>query len=330
MDIRAITFSYNQKKVKGRGRVNNMAAIETERLTKRFGDEVAVNALDLTVEEEEVFGFLGPNGAGKSTTINLLFDFVRPTEGSVSVLGHDPRTESRAVRDQIGILPEGYALYGRLSARRNVNFAIELEESDEDPDEILRRVGLADNATRPVNGFSKGMRQRLALGLALVDKPDLLILDEPSSGLDPAGVQRMREIIREEVDRGATVFFSSHLLDQVEEICDRVGIMNGGELVAVDSIEDLEGKAESNSMLVLSVDQCPEGLDLESIDGISDVSFDGTTLRVSCSDPGVKADAISRVESAGATVTDITIEETGLEGVFHEHTSDETIPGREA
>ena len=302
-----------------------MTAIKTEKLTKRYDGVTAVRNLDLSVQEGEVFGFLGPNGAGKSTTINVLLDFIRPTSGKVSVLGHDPRTESRTVRDRIGILPEGYSLYDRLSAREHIEFAIEMEESENDPDEILARVGLADEATRSVGGFSKGMGQRLALGMALLGEPDLLILDEPTSGLDPSGALEMRQIVREEVARGATVFFSSHLLDQVEVICDRVGIMADGELVAVDSVEGLQKATGTGSTLILTVDKRPDSLDLETIEGVTGVTTDGRTLRVSCSKPGVKAAVISQVESAGATVTDITTEETSLEDVFAEYTADEGV-----
>ncbi|WP_224271047.1 ABC transporter ATP-binding protein [Haloprofundus salinisoli] len=298
-----------------------MAAIKTEELTKQYDGVTAVQNLDLTVQEGEVFGFLGPNGAGKSTTINVLLDFVRPTSGHVSVLGHDPRTGSRAIRNRIGILPEGYSLYDRLSAREHIKFAIEMEESDDDPRAVLDRVGLADDAGRSVGGFSKGMGQRLALGMALVGKPDLLILDEPTSGLDPSGTLKMREIVREEVDRGATVFFSSHLLDQVEAICDRVGIMTSGELVTVDSVEGLRESVGAESTLILTVDDRPGSLDLETIKGVTGVTINGATLRVSCSEPGVKAAVISQVQSAGATVTDITTEETSLEDVFEKYTA---------
>jgi len=302
-----------------------MTVIKTEKLTKRYDGVTAVRNLDLSVQEGEVFGFLGPNGAGKSTTINVLLDFVRPTSGKVSVLGHNPRTESRTVRDHIGILPEGYSLYDRLSAREHIEFAIEMEESENDPDEILARVGLADEATRSVGGFSKGMGQRLALGMALLGEPDLLILDEPTSGLDPSGALEMRQIVREEVARGATVFFSSHLLDQVEAICDRVGIMADGELVAVDSVEGLQKATGTGSTLILTVDKLPDSLDLETIEGVTGVTTDRRTLRVSCSKPGVKAAVISQVESAGATVTDITTEETSLKDVFAEYTADEGV-----
>ena len=305
-----------------------MPSIETHNLTKCFGDDVtAVDDLDLTVEPGEVFGFLGPNGAGKSTTINMLLDFVRPTSGEITVLGHDPRREPRAVRQRIGILPEGYSLYDRLTARKHIEFAVDLEESPDDPDAILDRVGLDEAADRTVGGFSKGMRQRLALGMALVGQPELLILDEPSSGLDPMGAQEMRRIVSEEADRGATVFFSSHIMDQVEAVCDRVAIMNGGELVAVDTVDDLRDAAGSVSTLVISVDEVPDTSGLHAIDGVDDVTVDGTTLRIDCSDPAVKADVVSRIEQAGASVIDIGVEETDLADLFVEYTSEAAATG---
>jgi len=295
-------------------------SIQTTGLTKRYGDEVAVDGLDLTVERGEVFGFLGPNGAGKSTTIDLLLDFVRPTDGSVRVLGHDPRAESRAVRERIGVLPEGYALYDRRTARDHVELAVDLEASDDDADAVLDRVGLADDVDRLVGEFSKGMRQRLALGMALVDSPELLVLDEPSAGLDPTGIRELREIIRTEADRGATVFFSSHVLEQVEAVCDRVGIMNDGRLVAVDTIDALRERAGGVSTLVLSVDAVPDDHGLVAVDGVRDVAVDGDTVRVDCADASVKTDAIAAVERAGATVTDIDVEETSLEALFETYT----------
>ena len=303
-----------------------MTAIEIDGLSKRFGDHAAVRDLSLTVERGEVFGFLGPNGAGKSTTINAMLDFVRPTAGGIRVLGHDPRKEPRAVRDRIGILPEGYDLYDRLSARRHLTFAADLEASDADPGAVLERVGLADDAGRPVGEFSKGMRQRLALGMALVGEPDLLILDEPSSGLDPNGARMMRDVVREENQRGATVFFSSHILDQVEAVCDRVGIMDDGELVAVDTVAALGGASGPSSTLVVSVDEVPTDHGLAALDGVTDVTTGAGSLRVGCSDPAIKAVIISRVESAGATVTDIDVEETDLADVFAAYTDESDAP----
>ncbi|MFD1527275.1 ABC transporter ATP-binding protein, partial [Halolamina salina] len=153
-----------------------MAAIETHDLTKRYGDVVALDGLDLTVREGEVFGFLGPNGAGKSTAINILLGLVRPTAGSGRVLGHDVRSESRELRRRIGILPEGYSTYDRLTAREHLDYAIAAKGADDDPDALLDRTGLEPAARdRRAGGYSKGMQQRLALAIALVGDPDLLI-----------------------------------------------------------------------------------------------------------------------------------------------------------
>jgi len=307
-----------------------MPSIETRGLTKRFDDDVvAVDDLDLTVEPGEVFGFLGPNGAGKSTTINMLLDFVRPTNGSISVLGRDPQTEQRAVRDRIGILPEGYSLYDRLSARKHVKFAADLEDCATDPDAVLERVGLSDAADRTAGGFSKGMAQRLALAMALVDEPDLLILDEPSSGLDPNGAREMREIVRAEADRGATVFFSSHIMEQVEAVCDRVAIMNDGELVTVDTVDGLRSAAGTTTTLVLTVDDISVDPPFNDIDAVAGVRRDDETLRVDCTDPAAKAQVIAAVESIGATVTDIDVEETSLEEVFTSYTAGDAVEARQ-
>lgn len=162
-----------------------MAAIRTNGLTKRFGGDVlAVDDLDLTVTEGEIFGFLGPNGAGKSTTINLLLDFLRPTAGTAEVLGMDAQERPAEIRERIGVLPEGYGFDTYLTGREYVEWTIETKGADDDPDEILLTVGLAAEADRPASGYSKGMQQRLAFGMAIVDDPDLLILDEPSTGLD--------------------------------------------------------------------------------------------------------------------------------------------------
>jgi ABC-2 type transport system ATP-binding protein len=303
-----------------------MAAIELRGVTKRFGDVTAVDDLDLAVPEGEVFGFLGPNGAGKSTTINLLLDFVRPTAGSVRVLGRDAQAESVAVRQRTGVLPEGFGVYDRLTGRKHVAFAMDSKGVDGDPDEVLARVGLADAADRKAGGYSKGMCQRLALGMALVGRPSLLVLDEPSSGLDPAGAREMREIVRAEAERGATVFFSSHVLGQVEAVCDRVGIMRGGELVAQDSIEGLREAADTGERLVLTLDES-EGvaaadLDLDgvrAVDGVTDASREADGVVVAC-DPDAKTAVLAAAENAGAVVADFTTESVSLEDLFLAYT----------
>ncbi len=217
-------------------------AIEMEGLTKRYGSVAAVDGLDLTVEPGETYGFLGPNGAGKSTTIGLLLDYLRPTAGTIRVLGRDPR-DVVAVHDRIGVLPDRFGVYEDLSGRRHVALVVDTKRTDDDPDALLSRVGLSDAADKVAGKYSQGMQQRLALAMALVGAPELLVLDEPFTGLDPHGVRRVREIVREESGRGATVFFSSHVLGQVELVCDRVGVLHNGRLVAEGSLDGLRERA---------------------------------------------------------------------------------------
>jgi ABC-2 type transport system ATP-binding protein len=300
-----------------------MTAIELRDVTKRFGDVVAVDGVDLAVEEGEVFGFLGPNGAGKSTTIDMVLDFVRPTAGDVRVLGLDAQADSVAVRERTGVLPEGFSVYDRLTGRKHVEFARRSKGVDCDPDAVLDRVGLADAAGRAAGDYSKGMAQRLALAMALVGDPDLLVLDEPSAGLDPNGARLMREIAREEADRGATVFFSSHLLGQVEATCDRVGIMRAGELVAVDSIEGLRERAGGEQTLRLTVDAVDDDAlaAVRALDGVSGASADGSTVTVSC-DAGAKSAVVAAVEERGVRVEDFETESASLEELFANYTAE--------
>ncbi|MFB6354264.1 MAG: ABC transporter ATP-binding protein [Halobacteriales archaeon] len=301
-----------------------MTAIETRNLTKRYGPDVlAVDDLDLVVEEGEVFGFLGPNGAGKSTTIDMLLDYVRPTDGTATVLGHDAQTETKAIHRRVGILPDAYGLYDRLTGRQHLAFAIDLKGVDDDPDDLIDRVGLDRAAAdRRVGGYSKGMAQRLALGIALVGDPDLLVLDEPSSGLDPNGVREVRRIARDHADAGGTVFFSSHILSQVEAVCDRVGILARGRLVAVDTIDGLRDTLETGSTIALTLDAVPDGLDLDDLAGVTAVTVDGRTVRANCTDPEAKVEVVNRVQAAGASVLDIQTRESSLEELFAAYTAD--------
>jgi ABC-2 type transport system ATP-binding protein len=302
-----------------------MTVIEIDGLTKRYGsrgDEVvAVAGLDLEVESGEVFGFLGPNGAGKSTTIDMLLDYVRPTEGTATVLGMDTHEESEELRERIGVLPEGLGLYDRLTGRRHLEFAIDWKDATDDPDAILDRVGLdVGDAARPVGDYSKGMQQRLALGMALVGDPDILILDEPSSGLDPHGIRQMRELIREEAEDGTTVFFSSHILGQVEAVCDRVGILSEGELVAVDTVEGLRKTVGAGSELRLRMTG-DVGVDVTDIEGVEAVAQSGGILRVTCSDPRAKAHVVARLTNADVEIIDLDSEGASLEDVFTAYTT---------
>ena len=304
-----------------------MVAIETTDLRKQYGDSIlALDGIDLRVESGEVFGFLGPNGAGKSTTINILLDFVRPTGGTATVLGMDAQEQSQEIRRRTGVLPEGYQVYNRLTGRYHIEFVIESKNAEEDPDEILDRVGLAEAADRKAGDYSKGMKQRLTLGMALVGSPDLLILDEPSTGLDPSGVRDVREIVREEARNGTTVFFSSHILSQVEAVCDRVGILREGELVAIDTIEGLRDSVGAKTTLRVTVDRMTDDAEaaVRTLDGVTDTQVENGTLIASVTD-GAKTAVITTLESEGVTVDDFSTEEADLEELFMSYTGGDSV-----
>ena len=298
-----------------------MSAIETAGLTKRYGSVTAVNSLDMTVEEGEIFGFLGPNGAGKTTTIDILLGYTRPTSGESEILGRPSGDEK--VRERVGVMPEDFGLYPRLTAEEHIGFVAESKGVDADTRALLERVGLEGDGDRSVGGYSKGMKKRLLLATALVGEPDLLVLDEPTGGLDPNGARAIREIVKEENDRGATVFFSSHILGQVEAVCDRVGIMREGRLAAVDSIEGLRDGVDAVSRLTVTVDGETDvsAFELGVEDGVSDVTVDGDSVTFSCLRPEAKLDALDAVR-AQHDVRDFTTEERSLDDLFAAYAGD--------
>ncbi len=308
-----------------------MPAITVDNLTKSYGQELALEDLSFQVEEGEVFGFLGPNGAGKSTTINVILDFIRPTDGRVEVLGMNAQAHSREIRSRTGVLPEGVETYDRLTARQHLEFAIDSKETDDDPRDLLERVGLADAIDKKAGGYSKGMSQRLMLAMALVGEPDLLILDEPSTGLDPNGAREMREIVREENARGATVFFSSHIMEQVEAVCDRVGILRDGEMVAVDTVEGLRDSVSGGTSLRVTVDRIDDDAlqAVRSLPDVSDAVIEGEsppTLVVQVS--GSKTAVLGELEDRGVEVRDFTTREASLEDVFQSYTTGPEVEAR--
>ena len=302
-----------------------MAAIELNGLSKQYGNLTAVQNLDLRIPQGEIFGFLGPNGAGKSTTINILLDFVKPTAGQASVLGMNCQNRGKELRQRIGVLPEGYDVYDRLTGRQHLEFAIESKNATNDPQRLLERVGITEAADRKAGGYSKGMAQRLTLAMALVGDPDLLILDEPTTGLDPNGARQIREIIREENRNGTTVFFSSHILSQVEAVCDRVGILREGRLVADDSIEGLRDNVPGGESLVVEGSGFTDSViaSIRAIEGVEnvDVRQPGEVLSISLNSAASKTAVLGEIEDAGATVSDFSTEEASLEDLFAAYTT---------
>jgi len=302
-----------------------MAAIELNGLSKQYGNLTAVQNLDLRIPEGEIFGFLGPNGAGKSTTINIILDFIKPTAGTATVLGMNCQNQGKELRERIGVLPEGYDVYDRLTGRQHLEFAIESKNATNDPQRLLERVGIANAADRKAGGYSKGMAQRLTLAMALVGDPDLLILDEPTTGLDPNGARQIREIIREENRNGTTVFFSSHILGQVEAVCDRVGILREGQLVADDSIEGLRDNVPGGESLVVEGAGFTDSVvaSIRALEGVESVDErqPGELLSISINSAASKTAVLSEIEDAGATVSDFSTEEASLEDLFAAYTT---------
>ncbi|MFB6157449.1 MAG: ABC transporter ATP-binding protein [Haloferacaceae archaeon] len=304
-----------------------MSAVALDSVSKTYGSVTAVDDLSLSVEEGEVFGFLGPNGAGKSTTINLMLDFASPDSGAISVFGHDAQRESLAIRRRSGLLLEGYGAYPELTGREHVAHAVETKGADDDPDTLLNRVGL-DAADRRAGTYSKGMRQRMAIAVALVGAPDLLVLDEPSTGLDPNGARKLREIVREESARGATVFFSSHILEQVEAVADRIGILRDGRLSAVGQVDALRDELGAGTTVEIRVSEVPDDLHsrLESVAGVRDVQADDGTVRVACDGGEAKLRALKVTADAGV-YRDFRLRETSLGDVFSAYTEAGTDAG---
>jgi len=220
--------------------------IETSNLRKTYGDTVAVDSLTLSVPKGEVFGFLGPNGAGKTTTVKMLLGLVRPTAGTVRVLGRQPGDPT--VMGRIGFLPEHFRFHPWLTAAGFLDlhgrlYGLSAGERRERIPRLLARVGLADRANSRLADFSKGMAQRIGLAQALLNDPELVFLDEPTSGLDPVGRRQVRDLIRELREAGVTVFLNSHFLSEVEVTCDRVAIVKRGRVVRIGTLDELTGQA---------------------------------------------------------------------------------------
>lgn len=218
--------------------------IRTRGLTKRYGDHVAVDHLDLEVERGEVFGLLGPNGAGKTTTILMLLGLSEPSEGRAEVLGLDPVRQPLEVKRRVGYLPDSVGFYDQLTGRENLLYTARLNglgraEGDGRVDALLDQAGLTRAADLEVGAYSRGMRQRLGIADALVKDPEMIILDEPTIAIDPEGVVEVLGIIRSLAEQGVTVLLSSHLLHQVQEVCDRVGIFVAGRLIRQGPVSEL-------------------------------------------------------------------------------------------
>ena len=301
------------------------AVIETLNLSKRYHDKLAVNALNLTVEEAEIFGFLGPNGAGKTTTILMLLGLTEPTAGRALVCGFDPTREPLAVKKRVGYLPENPGFYEDLSARENLLYMARLNRIPEDEarrhtSEVLDQVGLSDDGRRLVREFSRGMKQRLGIAEVLVKNPAAIILDEPTLGIDPDGAIRILELIRSlNRERNLTVMLSSHQLQQVQEICSRVGIIVKGRMIVQGRMDEL-GRAilkERQWNFLLETAGSPDGLetDLRAIHGIDEIERRRHGLFLRCT-RDVRPEVVSLLASRNLPLLQLRSEDPTLEEIY--------------
>jgi ABC-type multidrug transport system ATPase subunit len=290
--------------------------IETSGITKRYGDAiVAVDALDLRVRRGEVYGFLGPNGAGKSTTLRMLLGLVRPTTGGAAVLAEPPGSPAGLART--GALVEGPGFYPYLSGADNLRvLAGHAGVAPARVDAVLAQAGLSERAGDRVAAYSMGMKQRLGVAAALLKDPELLILDEPTNGLDPAGMAEMRSFIRALADEGRTVLLSSHLMGEIEQVSDRVGVIRSGRLVAEGTVEELRGQAG----LRLRAEPLPDAARLlAALPGVDGVTASDGHLDVAVDT--TRAAAINReLVEAGIAVSELHSRRASLEDVFLELT----------
>ena len=287
-----------------------VAVIETERLTKSYGPHRGIIELDLQVGEGEVFGFLGPNGAGKTTTMRILLDLIRPTSGRATVFGIDTTVDPVAIHQRVGYLPGEFDLYDRLTGADTIAYFANLRGGIDRAyvDGLVDRLDL--DTSRRFREYSKGNKQKVGLVVALQHKPDLLILDEPTAGLDPLIQQTFFELVREAKAAGRTIFLSSHIIDEVDRTCDRVAIIREGRLVQVDTIEAIRHLAFHHVELTFSQPVTAETF--SGLPGVQDAEADGDVVRMRVNG---RIGAVIAA-AAGHGLVDVVSREPNLEDVF--------------
>jgi ABC-2 type transport system ATP-binding protein len=306
-----------------------MAVIEIEALKKEYhrvrgGSTIAVNGLDLAVPEGGVFGFLGPNGAGKTTTVRCLLGLIRPTSGATRLLGIDTQKDLEKVIHRVGSIVETPSLFPGFSGRKNLELLGNLQGiSRARVAETLERVGLGDRANHRVKTYSLGMRQRLGIGAALLKDPEVLILDEPANGLDPAGIKEIRELLRSLGKEGRTVFVSSHILSEVRQMCDHVAILARGQLIVSGAVEDVLHE-RSGGGFVVKLPELDRGLRALQSAGM-EAAIDGEGISVKL--PADRASSITQtLADNGLYLSELRPLEADLETVFLELTQDPAGP----
>ncbi|MBW3583605.1 MAG: ABC transporter ATP-binding protein [Euryarchaeota archaeon] len=310
--------------------------IETLRLNKFYGKVHALRDLDLQVHEGDVFGFLGPNGAGKTTFTKILLGFVKPTTGWSYLFGQDVHAGGRQVLSRVGIVPDQFGFYPNLTGRAHLDFygrlyGLAARDRESRIEELTKLVRLEHRMETKVGGYSHGMRQRLVIAHALLNDPDLIIFDEPTTGLDPKGAYEVRQLLRQLASRGVTTFLSSHILFEVEEICTKVAILNRGVLLKLATVRELkkEFSAVSGEQLEIVVDN-PGTRILDAVrgtKGVVDLKAEAQRLTATIDDPDQVPKVVEAVVGAGGRIRRVVERQVSLEDLFLHYTDDGLGPG---
>jgi len=298
--------------------------IEVKGLLKKYGELLAVNDVSFLAEPGKIFGLLGPNGAGKSTTLGCISGLLEPSAGHVLVLGYDVVLEPRAARERLGVVPQELALYEDLSATENLRYwgsayGLRRAELTKRVQEVLAATGLLDRAREPVKRFSGGMKRRLNLGCGIVHRPKVLLLDEPTVGVDPQSRVRLLDLVREEVAAGACVLYTTHYMEEAEALCDQIAIIDHGKIIAAGTLAELHKMAGESDVL-----RCTGKFDaektrdaLKQLEGVEIVQADNTSLRLAVREASRKLpELFAALATAGAEVRETTMTQPSLEGLF--------------
>ncbi|MDF2786939.1 MAG: transporter-like protein [Neobacillus sp.] len=301
--------------------------LNVQELRKSFGKLDAVKGVSFSVEKGESFSLLGPNGAGKSTTINMLTGLYPPTSGSIQITGVDVIDNPKLAQKSIGVVPQEIALYGALSARENLKFwgrmyDLSGKALDKAVDEVLEIIGLTDRAKDKINTFSGGMKRRVNIGAAILHKPEVLIMDEPTVGIDPQSRNHILNTVKSLNQNGMTIIYTSHYMEEVEYLCERIGIMDHGELIACGTLRELRETIGDRSRIIISMDKgFSQDIEIGSLikDLVlkKDVLIKNNLLTVFHKEPQlILSDLIQLLTQTGTRVTSVEIVEPNLESVF--------------
>ena len=300
--------------------------LEVQNLVKKYGDFTAVKGVSFDIQEGEVFSLLGPNGAGKTTTISVLSTLFAPTSGHVTVGGHSVTESPMAVRKLIGIIPQELAIYDELTARENLVFWGKLYDLSGKTlkariDEVLEQIGLSDRADERVDTYSGGMKRRVNIGVGLLHKPRLLFMDEPTVGIDPQSRRAILDSVKALNQQGMTVLYTTHYMEEAQELSDRVGIMDHGELIALGTQKQLTHQVGENDTLILEISEGSDSKALASvvqdIDGVLRAeSTDHTITIIAVEAEDILAPVISQANALGTKIRSVSIQEPNLEAVF--------------